>query len=169
MNKIILISGGIKSGKSNFACSLVNKKEHVYFIATAKPVDKEIKIKIELHQKNRSRNFITIEEPIKIVSLVSQLPKGSNIIIDCVNMWVANMMGKYHDEKDILSEVENLCKQLKKFKMSVLVSNEVGMSLVSTNRLGRKFQELLGKTNQILASYADRVYLMFCGISLRIK
>lgn len=168
MGKIILISGGIKSGKSKFALSFFDNKK-AYFIATAQPKDKEMKNKVLLHKKYRPKNFILIEEPTKINEVVStKLNKNFGVIIDCINMWVANLM-KIYNEKEILSEVEILCKNLRKFKMSILVSNEVGMSLVSVNKLGRKFQELLGLVNQLLAKYADRVYFMISGLPFKIK
>ncbi|MCS7232285.1 MAG: bifunctional adenosylcobinamide kinase/adenosylcobinamide-phosphate guanylyltransferase [Elusimicrobiota bacterium] len=168
MGKIILISGGIKSGKSSFALSFFNKNDRVYFIATAEAKDQEMRKKIILHKKIRPKNFITIEEPVEIINKISKLEKTSSVVVDCVNIWIANMLGIYTNKK-ILLNVESLCKCLENFKISIVVSNEVGMSLVSPNKLGRRFQELLGTANQILAKLADEVYCMFCGLPIKIK
>ncbi|MEN3013369.1 MAG: bifunctional adenosylcobinamide kinase/adenosylcobinamide-phosphate guanylyltransferase [Endomicrobiia bacterium] len=167
MKKRILIVGGIKSGKSEFALSFFKNKK-AYFIATAQPKDSEMKKKINFHRKRRPKNFLTIEEPIKIVNKIKNFKKNSAILIDCVNIWIANMLNKY-SENEILTEVKSLCECLKKFKLTVLVSNEVGMSLVAVNRLGRKFQELLGKVNQILSDWATDVYFLITGIPVKIK
>ncbi len=167
MKKLILINGGIKSGKSSFALSIFKKAKKVYFIATAIPEDEEMKEKIELHKKTRGKNFVTIEEPIKIVYVIKNLPKNSKVVVDCVNIWVANMMRIYNENK-ILYETKKLCEVLKKHE-SIVVSNEVGMCLVSTDRIGRKFQELLGRVNQIIAKNSDDVYFMISGVSLKLK
>lgn len=167
MKKLILITGGIKSGKSSFALSIFKKEKKVYFIATACREDEEMEEKIELHKKTRSKNFVTIEEPVKIVDIVKNLPKNSKVIVDCINIWVANMIRIYNESK-ILYETKKLCEVLKKHK-SIVVSNEVGMCLVSTNKIGRKFQEILGKANQIIARSSDEVYFTISGIPLKLK
>lgn len=164
----ILITGGIKSGKSEFALKLVKSLKKVYFIATAIPEDKEMEEKILRHKNKRPKKFITIEEPLYLTKKVRNLSKNSVLIIDCINIWVANMMKHFNEDK-ILQEVKNFCSCIKRFAKVVIVTNEVGLSLVATNNLARKFQEILGKVNQILAKNADRVYLMVSGIPVRIK
>ena len=168
MGKLIFISGGIKSGKSQFAVELLKNKKEVFFVATAQAKDKEMAESIKKHRQARPKKFITIEESVDIVSKIKNLGKSSNIIVDCINFWVANMLNCNGEEK-ILSDAKRLCQILKKFHLSVVVSNEVGLSLVSVNPLGRKFQKVLGKVNQIFASCADEFYFMFSGIPLRIK
>jgi len=168
MGKLIFVSGGIKSGKSKFAIELLKNRKKVFFVATAVAKDKEMAESIKKHKQLRPRKFITIEETIDIVARLKSLEKSSSILIDCINFWVANMLNTFDEEK-ILSEAKLLCKKLKEFRFSVAVSNEVGLSLVSTNFLGRKFQKVLGKVNQIFADHADRFYFMFSGIPLRVK
>ncbi len=168
MGKLLFILGGIKSGKSSFAVELLKNKKDVFFIATGSEEDEEMKEKILKHKQTRPKHFITIEEKINIVKKIKNLKKTSHLIIDCINFWVANML-KVYDEKEILLKTKDLCKNLKKFKISVVVSNEVGLSLVATNNLARKFQDILGKVNQIFTKYADKVFFMMSGIPLRIK
>ncbi len=168
MGKIVLIIGGIKSRKSSFALRLFSKNKKVYFVATAKPTDKEMKQRIKQHRHTRPDNFLTIEETTNIVEKIKLLPKNSNVIVDCINFWVANLMQEYSDNQ-ILSEAKNLCNVLKEKNFSVLVTNEVGMSLVAVNKVARRFQDLLGKVNQIIAKNADVVYFMVSGIPLKIK
>lgn len=169
MSRKVFIVGGVKSGKSSYAVLLVKSYKRVYFVATAEAKDVEMKKRIEKHKVNRPKNFIVVEEPIKLYEKLDRLPKGSVVVVDCINMWVANMLGKNFSEKKIISEVKKICSKFEKFSFIILVSNEVGLSLVSDNLLGRKFQELLGKTNQIVSSYVNEVYLMVCGIPVRVK
>ncbi|MCX7956363.1 MAG: bifunctional adenosylcobinamide kinase/adenosylcobinamide-phosphate guanylyltransferase [Endomicrobia bacterium] len=165
---MILVTGGIKSGKSKFALNLVESKKNVYFIATAYVVDNEMKNRIETHIKERPSYIKTKEAPIDIEGCVENIPKNSALIIDCINFWLANIINRYSKEA-ILEKVINLCEKLKKYRKIIFVSNEVGMCLVEINKLGRYFQEMLGKVNQIIASYSDEVYLMVAGIPLKIK
>ncbi len=168
MGKLIFISGGIKSGKSSYAVDMLRNKKDVFFIATGYYEDEEMKERIFVHKRTRPKHFVTIEEKVNIVDKIKNLKKTSHLIIDCINFWVANML-KVYNEEEILYQTEILCKVLKKFKISVVVSNEVGLSLVATHRLARKFQQVLGKVNQIFVKHADRFYFMISGVALRVK
>lgn len=165
---IVLVTGGIKSGKSDFVLKLVRNNKNVYYIATATAEDNEMKEKILIHRRKRDKKIITLEEPIHITEKIRHLSPRAVLIIDCVNLWVANMM-RHYNENEILTKVKKFCRCVKKFSKVFIVTNEVGLSLVSTNKLARKFQEILGKVNQIIANNADKVYFMLSGIPLRIK
>lgn len=166
---IIFILGGVRSGKTNFAYHLAKKisKKNVTYLATAVPSDKEMKERIRLHKTLRPKDWITVEEPINI--LYKNIATDT-IIVDCINFWLANMMKENSDEKKILYRTEQLAKKFTKPKINaIVISNEVGNCLVPPNRLGRKFQYLLGKINQIIAKYSKTVYFMISGIPVKIK
>ncbi len=171
MNKITLITGGIRSGKSSFA----EKKALFYqtkplYIATAVSFDSEMKERIALHTKRRGDKFSTIEEPIDLPKVLSGF-ENQTILIDCMTInlsnrlladeerpldWHVNSGDKYLDLIINISKKNNLS--------LIMVSNEVGTSPVCDNRLGRYFQDLQGRWNCRLAEAADEVYILESGI-----
>jgi adenosylcobinamide kinase/adenosylcobinamide-phosphate guanylyltransferase len=168
-NKIIFITGGMRSGKTSYAIKLAKlTHKKVTYIATGIKTDKEMKKKIAEHIKSRPENWLTIEEPVDLIKALNKT-ESPVIVIDCLNFWLANIM-RDMKEKKIIEHTEKLCCALKKKKtINIIVSNEVGLSLVSTHTSGRLFQNFLGRVNQIVAKHADEVYLMISGIPVKIK
>jgi len=168
MGKVIFILGGVKSGKTQYVINQAKRKNpSVTYLATATAGDKEMKAKIEEHKKMRPKNWQTIEEPYDLLNGIRKIT-SKVIIVDCINFWLANIIPK--GEKEIIQQVNLFCHYLKnKNYLAYIVSNEVSMSLIPINKLGRKFQELLSKVNQIITQYADKVYLMVAGIPVRVK
>jgi adenosylcobinamide kinase/adenosylcobinamide-phosphate guanylyltransferase len=170
MGKIIFILGGVKSGKTNYATSqAIRHGGPVTYLATGSAGDKEMKRKIEEHKKMRPKNWETIEEPLDLISRIRKIT-SKIIVIDCINFWVSNLLASGMSKEKILKKTSVFCSLLLKKKIhTFIISNEVGMSLVPVNKTGRGFQELLGKVNQVIADYADKVYLMVTGIPLKVK
>lgn len=168
MGKIIFVLGGVKSGKTQWVIDRAKKSGGaVTYLATATAGDKEMKEKIKEHQKMRPQNWQTIEEPYDLLKRIKKI-NSTIFIVDCINFWLANIISM--GEKEIIQEVILFSRYLKnKNCLAYIISNEVGMNLIPTNKLGRKFQKLLGIVNQIIAQYADKVYLMVAGIPLRMK
>ncbi len=171
---IVLFTGGIKSGKSSAALSFaekhVSEKGKNFFLATALPLDPELKKRIQKHKKQRKKFWKTIEEPEKIDSVFRSLPSGSTILVDCLTLWLANLMSKkrtYTKAKTILTKSISLIRR--KNISAIFVTNEVGWGIIPENRLSRNFADSLGKLNQILAKSADKVYLMAAGNAIKIK
>ncbi|MFH1504427.1 MAG: bifunctional adenosylcobinamide kinase/adenosylcobinamide-phosphate guanylyltransferase [Candidatus Omnitrophota bacterium] len=172
MNKFTFILGGIRSGKSAYALELAKKnKKRVVFIATAAASDNEMKKRIEQHQKSRPKSWKTIEEGIDIDLVLLGLNKKYEIIlIDCLGIFISNLLSKDFTQQQIKNKVEKLIKVITIIDIEVVVvSNEVGTSLVSFSPLGRQFQDLLGFTNQAMAKAADRVIFTHAGIPIDIK
>jgi len=171
MKNFIFILGGIKSGKSKFAVSLAKKlKRRTVFIATGKACDKEMKEKICKHKKLRPKSWKVIEEGTNLISLLPKLKKYQVILIDCLSFWIANLLEKGLKDKEIQKQIKQLAKEIKNLRVVlILVSNDVGSSLVSENKLGRRFQNLVGYANQIMAESADEVFYLQAGIALKIK
>jgi len=172
MGKIIFILGGARSGKSSYAIKLAKQfKRKVVFIATAVSPDEEMKKRISLHKISRSRYWKLIEEGKDIHSvLISLKDKYETILIDCLGLWISNLLVENLTDKKIEEEISRLIKVISKLNVKIiLVSNEVGSGIVPDNLLARRFRDLLGHANQMMAEYADEVIFMQSGIPLKIK
>lgn len=173
---------GVLGGKSKFAKQGKKIKEspaaRVCYLATARPVDDEMKARIEQHKQKRPKDWYTIEEPVDLVSVISEL-KGTlieMIIIDCVTVWISNLMetlsGEYDEIRaEILKRTDELIKEC--FELEdvavVVVGNEVGSAIVPENALARQFRDINGEVNQRFARTARLAYLMVSGIPVKIK
>jgi len=172
MGKIIFITGGARSGKSNLALGSAKKLgRRVAFIATGEAHDAEMKKRIALHKKSRPRNWNTFEEPMELAGLVKKIgAKFDVLIIDCLTLLVSNLFLSGVKAQEIERMATVLCKEIKKTKAdAVIISNEVGMGIVPDNALSREFRDIAGRVNQLVAAASDEAYAMFSGLSLKIK
>lgn len=170
MEKKILITGGVKSGKSSYALRLAREidKEEKLFIATARPIDAEMRDKIENHKRERGSNFKTIEAPIRLGDALSEF-NSSTVIIDCLTLWLSNLFYEVK-KKEKPREIESFIGALKEFRgNAIIVTNEVGWGIIPGDEISRKYQSDLGSLNQKVAEVCDEVYVMISGIPLRIK
>ena len=172
----ILIIGGARSGKSQFAQKLACQlSDRVLFVATAEAGDEEMRARIKVHKKARPKTWHTLETPTKVGKKINEhTGKADVVIIDCITMLVSNLLAGQGDdsaeEKQIKTEVDRLIECIDRIDTTfIIVSNEVGLGLVPDNRLGRLYRDLLGRVNQLLAEQADEVYLMVAGIPVEIK
>ncbi|MGB9681440.1 MAG: bifunctional adenosylcobinamide kinase/adenosylcobinamide-phosphate guanylyltransferase [bacterium] len=164
---LVFIIGGARSGKSSFALEL-SKGDAVAFIATALPLDEEMKERIERHKIERPSHWKTIEAPEDIMSAI-KVVKEDCIILDCLTLWVSNLIEKYPD-KHIVEMAEEIAQYVRSIdKKVIVVSNEVGLSIVPEYPLARRYRDTLGKVNQIFAKLAQKVYFMVAGIPMEVK
>ncbi len=175
MKKTILIIGGARSGKSRFAQELGRKLGgQVLFVATAEAGDEEMSQRIEEHRKKRPANWRTLEAGSHLGRQIKQeIGDAQLVIVDCIALLVSNIFSQHNEqtlEKQVMAEIKELVECTRKTDASfIIVSNEVGLGLVPTSRVGRLYRDLLGKANQMLASHADEVYLMVAGLPMKIK
>lgn len=171
MGKVTFILGGSRSGKSSYALELAKKYKRVAFIATCQPKDLEMKRRIRLHKKLRPAYWQTFEEFQDIPALLKKIGlKFDLIIIDCLTLWVSNLLLEGLKETAIEDKAKRMAILLKKSKsQSIIVSNEVGLGIVPQNKLSRNFRDIAGRVNQIVAENSDAVFFMFSGIPLKIK
>jgi adenosylcobinamide kinase/adenosylcobinamide-phosphate guanylyltransferase len=172
MKTFILIVGGTRSGKSRYAVELAKKLGgKVVFIATATPCDGEMEERIKLHRLSRPSHWRLIEETKDISSVLPKLEgKYEVILVDCLGLLISNFMAEGWKDKKIERAIKKLIGTIQKTELAtILVSNEVGSGIVPENPLARKFQDLIGFTNQMAAEKADEVILMQSGIPIRIK
>jgi adenosylcobinamide kinase/adenosylcobinamide-phosphate guanylyltransferase len=168
--KTILVTGGCRSGKSGFALGIAGKSKRKAFLATAKAVDREMADRIKRHRKDRGRGWTTIEEPLDLAgSLRKNQSRFDAILIDCITIWVSNLLiEKKHPDRS--KTIREFLKILKHPKCTVvIVTNEVGSGVVPANELAREFRDLAGEVNQKIAKLCDEVYLLVSGIPVRIK
>jgi adenosylcobinamide kinase/adenosylcobinamide-phosphate guanylyltransferase len=171
MNKITFITGGARSGKSTQALTIAMQYKKRGFIATAIPFDNEMKERIKKHKAERGKNFITIEEPLNLAGAITLLEKDVDIIvIDCVSVWLGNLLFKYGLQKNDFKEINSFYERLKKFNGNIIiVSNEVGSGIIPENKSARYYRDLAGLVNQTIAGIADEVIFMISGIPTQIK
>lgn len=185
MKQLVLILGGVRSGKSSFAEKLAAQLgERVLFVATAQPLDVEMRKRIEKHRLKRSGSWRTLEAPLQVgAALKAHLGDADVVLLDCLTVLVSNLMmgtSLHESQPDGVSpedlgrrvneELEGLLSALEVTETSlVVVSNEVGMGLVPPYLSGRIYRDILGQANQILAQRADQVYWLFAGIPVELK
>ncbi len=172
MSELILVTGGARSGKSGYAQYLAKSfKRKVIYIATAEALDSDMKKRIRLHKKSRDKSWVTIEESLCVLGAVKKLSADRRVILlDCLTLFISNLILKGLSDKAVYSEVKSILKALKRRAEAVIiVTNEVGSGIVPDSKLGRRFRDLQGKVNQIVSGEADCVYLLVSGIPVKIK
>ena len=174
MGIVTLITGGARSGKSSHAIarSLAYPGQRRFFIATAEARDDEMAARIARHRADRPDRFETIEEPLDICGVLETLDghDADVVILDCLTLWVSNLMGRGDDDAAILAASDRLAALLTHLDPNVIVvTDEVGWGIVPINPMARRFRDLLGWTNQTIARGADEVLLMAAGYPLKLK
>ncbi|NLW39137.1 MAG: bifunctional adenosylcobinamide kinase/adenosylcobinamide-phosphate guanylyltransferase [Peptococcaceae bacterium] len=186
--KLILVLGGARSGKSNFAeQQALRLGKRVTYIATAAIKDGEMAERVQKHRARRPATWETVEEEKNVIDVIRKGQKGDVFILDCVTLWLTNLLlDQCPPFQDVPAPSENVPVSSKKEAWIleqahllgdsvsngadlIMVSNETGLGLVPENPLARTFRDLAGKVNQILASKADEVYFIIAGLPLRIK
>jgi len=183
--KLILITGGARSGKSSFAARLAGGGgDHVLFVATARAGDEEMARRIRAHQTARPERWRTLEVPRDVGRAILEAAHDREaILVDCLGVLISNILMDLvgediescqvqfeHIEREVCHEIESLLDAFQRTAGDfVVVTNEVGYGLVPPYPLGRAFRDLLGSANQTLASRADEVYLLVAGIPVEVK
>ena len=173
MKRIILITGGQRSGKSTYGEQLaLSLAPNPIYMATAHIWDEEFRQRVGAHQARRGSEWTTIEEE-KYLSRHDVA--GRVVLIDCCTLWATNFFctedtTEFPDVESVLSEMKaEFDRFTAQDAMFLFVTNEIGMGGTSTNALQRRFTDLMGKMNQYIAQSADEVYLMVSGINVKIK
>ncbi|MBI3083319.1 MAG: bifunctional adenosylcobinamide kinase/adenosylcobinamide-phosphate guanylyltransferase [Candidatus Omnitrophica bacterium] len=169
----ILITGGTRSGKSRFAVELAGRfNSRIVYLATCRSGrDGEMRERIARHRRARPRGWTTIEHPRDLAGTITRLRgKAGGLIIDCLTMYVAELVVRGESDAAVQRKVRALCRAIRRVSYPVImVTNEVGSSVVPEQELGRRFRDLAGLANQIAAGFADHVFLLVAGIPLALK
>jgi len=178
MSRIILVTGGCRSGKSQYALDLASGiGESRVFIATAGAIDDEMRLRIDRHRQRRSaEGWDTIEEMVDLEDVINGTGGYDVALVDCLTLWVNNLMhdaslqGFQLSEDDIAQRALGVLHACREREGSVIfVTNEVGMGIAPENDLARSFRDLAGRCNQVIAAGADTVTMMVSGIPFKLK
>lgn len=187
MAKMIMVTGGARSGKSAFAEQMANRiGSEVLYIATAVPFDEEMKDRIKHHQQGRPKKWETYEGYKNLDKVL--IDKGQTfqcIIMECLSVWLTNHMLDFSNEADydtmrqetidcfetqIKNDLNKIIDAVSKTQATMIfVTNEIGLGLVPEGRLSRIFRDIQGRMNQLIANASNEVYFIISGIPMRVK
>ncbi len=177
MARTIFITGGARSGKSTFAEKRAREfGSSLGYLATAQTLDSEMDERVRRHRERRGAEWDTIEEPIHLSEALARCDgQYQAILVDCLTLWLSNLLLKYEDAAE--SCEERMHEDLQRLKSTlqgmvtpvILVSNEVGMGIVPDNTLARMFRDIAGTANQTMAAAADEVHVVISGLPLKLK
>lgn len=177
---ITLVTGGARSGKSTYGESLYKDSLDVVYIATSRVYDREMEERVNLHKNSRPKEWRTYEGNYNLYEAIGG---EKNYFLDCITVLTSNIMFDISEgvdyidyklqgeiESKVLKEIKELVDRARENnKNLVLITNELGYSIVPENHLARVFRDMQGRINQRIASYCDDVYLVCCGIPVKIK
>ncbi len=166
ISSLTLILGGARSGKTRHAEGLIKALPAPWiYIATAEIWDEEMRARIERHKADRSEaGWITVEAPL---DLAGALEASHPVLVDCLTLWVTNLMLGEHDIDAATDRLEAAL--ARRTTPTILVANEVGLGIVPDNKMARDFRDHAGRLHQRLAQRADRVILMVAGLPLTVR
>ena len=182
-SRIILCSGGARSGKSEFAerLALATKGPEAY-VATGQAFDEEMVGLIKKHQERRGKIWNNFEVPLHLADEWENISQSADVIlIDCLTMFTTSHMMAYGSirgqedanrlEQTILSELDTLLDSIQSCegKTVIFVTNEIGLGIVPDNKLARYFRDIAGRVNRAVASVADKLYLTISGVTIELK
>lgn len=180
MARIVLVTGGSRSGKSGYAQRLAEglAGPRVY-VATCPVIDDEMAERVRRHRGDRAeRDWQTVEETLDLAGVLRQHDTGNSTIflVECLTLWINNLMweaeqaGREVGEDDVAAHCRELLATCRAVAGTViLVTNEVGMGIVPDNALARRYRDLVGRCNQTVAAEADSVTLVSCGLPIQLK
>ena len=179
MAKIVLVTGGARSGKSTFAEKLAaSLGSRVAYLATAEIWDREMAERVELHRERRPGEWTTFEAPRQAEMVIGAIDKQIEVLLfDCLTVYTSNCLLAQPEEavpslrrESVLESLRQVIVAAEEFNGTVIfVTNEVGDGIVPENRLAREFRDLAGLVNQLVAAAAQEVYLVVCGLPVEIK
>lgn len=169
MKRVVLITGGQRSGKSSYAQRLaLSLAENPVYLATSRIWDDEFRERVVRHQQDRGKEWTNIEEE-KYLSRHNL--SGQTVVIDCLTLWATNFF--FDNQADVATSLSQLKNEFDRFTdqeaIFLFITNEIGLGGTSVDEIQRKFTDLQGWLNQYIASKADEVIMMVSGIPMKIK
>jgi adenosylcobinamide kinase/adenosylcobinamide-phosphate guanylyltransferase len=165
---LVFLLGGARSGKSALAVRMAAATSApVVFVATAEPLDDEMRERIETHRAERPPEWQTLEVPTELAAAIQAIDKDTVVLVDCLSLWVANVL----DSGTAIEEEARIVAQrcAARPARTIVVSNEVGFGLVPMSALGRRYRDVLGRTNAIFAATAQQALLVVAGRAVPLR
>jgi len=173
VSKVILVTGGARSGKSRFAERLAEGFPPLRgYLATGQPGDAEMAERIARHRGRRGGDWETVEEPLELTrALLGNDGRYSVLLVDCITLWLSNLLFMSDaGPAGALARVAACTETFRALKTPlIMVTNEVGMGIVPEHPLARSFRDLAGEANEMIAARADEVYVTISGLPLKLK
>jgi adenosylcobinamide kinase / adenosylcobinamide-phosphate guanylyltransferase len=172
---LTLVLGGARSGKSRYAQALIGDRQAIYVATARRTRDRELSGRIERHRADRPSSWTTIEEPESVPRVVrTATPVDAPVLVECATLWLSNLFERESHtparrQHDILMAAVREVADASRLREVVVVSNEIGGGVVPTTRVGRRFRDLQGWANQILAAEAQSVVLVVAGLPIVLK
>ena len=172
---LTLVLGGARSGKSRYAQSLIGDRQAIYVATARRTHDREMASRIDRHRSDRPAAWITIEEPENVPHIVrTASPREAPVLLECVTLWLSNLFEResqtpVRKQQDTIMAAVRQLADASAGREVVAVSNEVGSGIVPTTRVGRRFRDIQGWANQLLAADASRVVFVVAGLPLVLK
>jgi adenosylcobinamide kinase / adenosylcobinamide-phosphate guanylyltransferase len=168
---LTFLLGGARSGKSALAVRLASSwTGPVLFLATARAEDEEMAERIRRHRAARPPEWTTVEEPLEVVETVQAADAGAFLVVDCVSLWVSNLMEAGWEDGAIEEEAQALARAAAaRDAPTVVVSNEVGLGVVPMTALGRRYRDVLGRANALVAEEAADPLFVVAGRTVRLE
>jgi adenosylcobinamide kinase / adenosylcobinamide-phosphate guanylyltransferase len=172
VSRIVVVTGGARSGKSRFAEARLAElapRGPWRYVATAEARDDEMRARIERHRARRGHAFHTVEAPRDLVAAV-RANDTRGVLVDCVTLWLTNLILDGASDEVLLAAADAVAAAARRATVPVIfVTNEVGAGIVPENDLARRFRDVAGLVNQRLAAAADEVFLVAAGLPLRLR
>lgn len=171
-NRLVVLVGGARSGKSSLAQRLAEEAAArtgaaVTFVATATAGDADMAARIARHQADRPAGWGLVEAPTELAAALAGVDPAATVIVDCLTLWVANLVFADRSDAEIEAETRAVAAALaRRSGLSLVVTNEVGLGVHPPTELGRRYQDLLGRVNQLAAAAAGRALLVVAGRAL---
>lgn len=168
--RLVFVTGGARSGKSRYAeRQAAQAGTAVTYLATAQAFDDEMTARIGRHRADRPADWHTVEAPLDLPGALAAAP-GPTVLLDCLSLWVSNLMLAECTDEDILARADTLlAAATTRAGLTVLVTNEVGSGIVPDNALARRYRDVLGWVNQRAAAASHDAYLIVSGLPLTLK
>jgi adenosyl cobinamide kinase/adenosyl cobinamide phosphate guanylyltransferase len=166
----VLLLGGARSGKSALAVRLASDfSGPVVVVATAEARDEEMRARISRHRAERPPEWHTVEEPVELAAAIAGAPADACVVVDCVTLWTSNLLERGRAADAVESEAERVAAATRaRSSPAIVISNEIGLGVVPTTRLGREYRDLLGRVNAIFAELAAESLLVVAGRLVRL-
>jgi adenosylcobinamide kinase / adenosylcobinamide-phosphate guanylyltransferase len=168
---LTVLLGGARSGKSRLAIDLAaTAAAPVTFIATGEARDAEMAERIAAHRVERPAGWVTVEAPLDVEEALSNADTAHTVILDCLTLWVANVLGRGDDANAILRAAETAATMAAaRDALTIAISNEVGLGIVPATPLGREYRDVLGTVNAIWVEASADAALVVAGRLLRLE